>query len=110
MDKFIKNKNTYIQYDPNVFKNFNGQLFNVDYIAKEGLIKSEISGRGKAYEIRYQGKNYILKNYIRGGFVSKITYNNIFIILFLSTRSVKEYNFLNNLFSKGLSVSKTCSS
>ena len=49
MDEIIKNKNIFIQYDPNAFKNFSSKLFNIDYITKEGLIKSEISGRGKTY-------------------------------------------------------------
>ena len=47
MDKIIKNNNTYVQYDPNVFNNFSEKIFNIDYITKKGLIKSTISGRGK---------------------------------------------------------------
>ena len=49
MDEIIKNKNIYIQYNSKIFNNFTDKLFNIDYITKEGLIKSEINGRGKAY-------------------------------------------------------------
>jgi hypothetical protein len=40
MDEIIKNKNIYIQYNPDVFDKFSSKLFNIDYISKEGLIKS----------------------------------------------------------------------
>jgi len=106
MDEIIKNKNLYIQYDSNVFKNFYSQLFNIDYISKEGLIKSVMGGRGKAIEFEYEGKKYILKHYIRGGFVKKLSYDKYIFNSLSSTRSVKEYNFLNNLNSKGLPVPK----
>ena len=59
MDEIIKKKNVFIQYDPNTFKNFSSILFNIDYISKEGLIKSEIVGRGKAYEIEFEGNRFI---------------------------------------------------
>ena len=106
MDEIIKNKNIFIQYDPNAFKNFSSKLFNIDYISKEGLIKSEIVGRGKAYEIEFEGNRFILKHYIRGGFISKISYDKYFFDAIASSRAVKEYNFLNNLYSKGLPVPK----
>ena len=106
MDEIIKNKNVFIQYDPNTFKNFSSLLFNIDYISKEGLIKSEIVGRGKAYEIEFEGNRFILKHYIRGGFISKISYDKYFFDAIASSRAVKEYNFLNNLYSKGLPVPK----
>ncbi len=106
MDEIIKNKNIYIQYNSKIFNNFTDKLFNIDYITKEGLIKSEINGRGKAYEIEYDNKVYILKHYIRGGFASKISYDNYIFDSLASTRSVKEYNFLNSLFSKDLPVPK----
>ena len=106
MDEIIKNKNVFIQYDPNTFKNFSSILFNIDYISKEGLIKSEIVGRGKTYEIEFEGNRFILKHYIRGGFISKISYDKYFFDAIASSRAVKEYNFLNNLYSKGLPVPK----
>ena len=108
MDEIIKNKNIYIQYDSDVFNNFTEKLFNVNYITKEGLIKSEINGRGKTLEIEYFGKEFILKHYIRGGFISKISYDNYIFSSLASTRSVREYNLLNNLF-KGIAGSQTCS-
>ena len=94
MDEIIKNKNIYIQYDSNVFDNFSDKLFNVDYITKERLIKSEIIGRGKTYNIKHDGKEFILKHYIRGGFASKISHDNYIFDSIASTRSVKEYNLL----------------
>ena len=106
MDEIIKNKNTYIQYDSNNLKNFTDKLFNVDYIAKEGLIKSEINGRGKTYEIELEGRRFILKNYIRGGLISKISHDKYLYDSMASTRSIKEYNFLYILFKKGLPVPK----
>ena len=106
MDEIIKNKNIYIQYDSNVFDNFSDKLFNVDYITKERLIKSEIIGRGKTYNIKHDGKEFILKHYIRGGFASKISHDNYIFDSIASTRSVKEYNLLNNLFAKDLPVPK----
>ena len=106
MDEIIKNKNIYIQYNPDVFDNFSSKLFNTDYISKEGLIKSEINGRGKTPEIEFEGRRLFLKHYIRGGFAAKISYDKYFFDSIASTRSVKEYNFLNNLFSKELPVPK----
>ena len=53
MDKIIKNKNIYIQYDPGAIHNFTDKLINIDYISKKGLIKSSMDGRNKALEISY---------------------------------------------------------
>ena len=104
MDKIIKNKNIFIQYNPNILKNFSDKLFNTDYISKEGLIKSEVDGRGKTFEIEINGERFILKHYIRGGFAAKITYDKYYFDSIAATRPLKEYNFLNNLFKKGLPV------
>jgi 3-deoxy-D-manno-octulosonic acid kinase len=106
MDEIIKNKNTYIQYDSNNLKNFTDKLFNVDYIAKEGLIKSTIDGRGKTIEFEHENNKYFLKHYIRGGLVRKITYDKYIFNTLASTRPVREYNFLNDMNSKGLPVPK----
>jgi len=106
MDEIIKNKNIYIQYNSNVFSNFSNKLFNIDYISKEGLIKSVMDGRGKALELEYGGKSYFLKHYIRGGFVAKISYDRYIFNSLASTRAVKEYNFLNTMNDKGLPVPK----
>ena len=106
MDEIIKNKNIYIQYNTDVFNKFSSKLFNTDYISKEGLIKSEINGRGKTPEIEFEGRRLFLKHYIRGGFAAKISYDKYFFDSIASTRSVKEYNILNNLFSKELPVPK----
>tara|TARA_B110000014_G_C20110736_1_gene585067 strand:- start:1646 stop:2335 length:690 start_codon:yes stop_codon:yes gene_type:complete len=106
MDEIIKNKNIYIQYDSNLFDNFSNKLFNIDYISKEGLIKSVMGGRGKALELQYEGKNYFWKHYIRGGLVAKISYDRYMFNSLASTRAVKEYNFLNTMNDKGLPVPK----
>lgn len=106
MNEIIRNKNIYIQYDSNEFHNFTDKLFSIDYITKEGLIKSEINGRGETYEIELEGRRFILKNYIRGGLISKISHDKYLFDSMASTRSVKEYNFLYILFKKGLPVPK----
>ena len=106
MEKIIKNKNTYIQYDPDVFDNFSSKLFNIDYISKEGLIKSVTDGRGKALELQYENKSYFIKHYIRGGFVAKVSYDRYILRSLASTRAVKEYNLLNIMNEKGLPVPK----
>ena len=77
MDEIIKNKNIYIQYNPDVFDNFSSKLFNTDYISKEGLIKSVTDGRGKALELQYEDRSYFLKHYIRGGFAAKVSYDRL---------------------------------
>ena len=106
MEKIIKNKNTYIQYDSNTFDNFSSKLFNIDYISKEGLIKSVMTGRGKALEIEYEDRRYFLKHYIRGGFAAKVSYDKYILRSLASTRAIKEYNLLNIMNEKGLPVPK----
>ena len=104
MDKIIKNNNTYVQYDPNVFNNFSEKIFNIDYITKKGLIKSTIDGRGKTFVLNYNNEEYVLKHYIRGGMVSKLSYDKYILNSLASTRSLKEYNFLNIMHKKKLPV------
>ena len=106
MDKIIKNKNIYIQYDPGAIHNFTDKLFNIDYISKEGLIKSSMDGRNKALEISYQNNSYFLKHYARGGFVSKISKDRYIFSNLASTRSLKEYNLLKQMHKDGLPVPK----
>jgi len=106
MEKIIKNKNTYIQYDSNAFDNFSSKLFNIDYISKEGLIKSVMAGRGKTLEIKYEDRRYFLKHYIRGGLVAKISYDKYILSSLASTRAIKEYNLLNVMSEKRLPVPK----
>jgi len=106
MEKIIKNKNTYIQYDSNAFDKFSSKLFNIDYISKEGLIKSVMTGRGKALEVKYEDRSYFLKHYIRGGLIAKVSYDKYILGSLASTRAVKEYNLLNIMNDKGLPVPK----
>ena len=106
MDKIIKNKNIYIQYNPETIHNFTDKLFNIDYISKEGLIKSSMDGRNRALEISYQNNSYFLKHYARGGFVSKISKDRYIFSNLASTRSLKEYNLLKQMYEDDLPVPK----
>ena len=106
MDEIIKNKNIYIQYNPDVFDNFSSKLFNTDYISKEGLIKSVTIGRGKTLELQYNNKRYFLKHYIRGGIAAKFSYDSYMFSSLSSTRAIKEYNLLNTMKDQGLPVPK----
>ena len=62
MDKIYNKENSYIQYDQDIFAQLPVSLFDYDYIANKGLIKSEAQGRGKTIEFEYQKKRYFLKN------------------------------------------------
>ncbi len=106
MDKIIYKENVYIQYDSNTFSNFSSNLFNIDYISKNRLIKSTIKGRATVFELEYENKKYILKHYVRGGFIANISYDKYLFTSLLTTRCLKEYNFLNKLHKKGLPVPK----
>tara|TARA_B100001778_G_scaffold330000_1_gene331837 strand:+ start:616 stop:1302 length:687 start_codon:yes stop_codon:yes gene_type:complete len=106
MDEIIKNKNIYIQYDPETIHNFTDKLFNIDYISKKGLIKSSMDGRNKALEINYEDEYYFLKHYARGGFISKISKDKYIFRNLASTRSLKEYNLLKQMHENGLPVPK----
>jgi len=106
MDEIIKNKNIYIQYNPDVFDNFSSKLFNTDYISKEGLIKSVADGRGKVLELQYKNERYFLKHYIRGGLAAKFSYDSYIFSSLSSTRAIKEYNMLNIMKEQGLPVPK----
>tara|TARA_B100001758_G_C18416756_1_gene620730 strand:+ start:5318 stop:6007 length:690 start_codon:yes stop_codon:yes gene_type:complete len=106
MDKIYNKENSYIQYDQDIFDQLPVSLFDYDYIANKGLIKSEAQGRGKTIEFEYQKKRYFLKNYIRGGLPSKLIYNKYWFSTIASTRAVLEYNFLLNLLKFNLPVPK----
>lgn len=106
MDKIYNKENSYIQYNQDIFDQFPINLFDYNYIANKGLIKSEAQGRGKTIEFEYQKKRYFLKNYVRGGLPSNFIYNKYWFTTIASTRAVLEYNFLLNLLKFNLPVPK----
>ena len=101
--EFHKN-GLHISYDSDIFKSIEDVSFNSKVWAQRSSIVGFAEGRGTTFFIQHQGRDFVLRHYQRGGFISKLSKDNyIWLGLWLS-RPWREWKLLQKMLEKGLPV------
>lgn len=97
-----QSQNEYIIYDAQLAGQLSPQWFNPEYWQRQGQLQAVSAGRGQAWFIQQQDKDYVLRHYRRGGMAAKISADRYLWMSLSSTRAWREYQLLVKLQQLGL--------
>lgn len=101
--EFRKN-GLYIRYDSGIFNNIEDVSFNSKIWAQRSAIVGFAEGRGTTFFVQHQGRDFVLRHYQRGGFVSKISNEKYLWVGLKYSRPWREWTLLEKMIDKGLPV------
>jgi len=99
-----QHENKYFLFNIGFFPDASSDLFCGAYWKEKGAITGQETGRGTTWFLRHKNHDLVLRHYLRGGLVSKISQDNYFFKSLQSCRSISEFNILNQLCTLGLPV------
>ena len=97
-------KGLHIRYDSDIFTNVEDVSFNSRIWAQRSSIVGFAEGRGTTFFVQHQGRDFVLRHYQRGGFISKISKEKYFWLGLRFSRPWQEWVLLEKMLSKGLPV------
>ncbi len=94
----------HIVYDPEWLSEATPELFDPHHLSVQGMLSSFGSGRGTVWLFRYEGKEYALRHYHRGGMVAQFLDDRYLWTGLNRSRPAKEAKILRQLAGQGLPV------
>ena len=104
ISKTSRDNNNYILYDESALKTADINLFNPIWLESHAEVISISTGRGSAWFVNFNDQQWVLRHFLRGGFISRFVRNTYWSCSLNSSRSWHEWNLLNKLYTKGLPV------
>ena len=95
-----------IAYDASLMESPTVDYFSVDYWRSKQALEGEAVGRGSAWFINTAFGPVVLRQYLRGGWVAKISRQSYFFSTVSRSRPFREYHLLAALYDLGLPVPK----
>ncbi|KZY82399.1 hypothetical protein A3740_24290, partial [Oleiphilus sp. HI0068] len=101
-----QNGQHYWLYDSECFSDISSELFESGYWKKLNAVNGQESGRGTTWFIQHKSHSLVLRHYLRGGMMSKISNDHYLFKGWQKSRSVSEFNILSLLNQQNLPVPK----
>lgn len=98
--------NYFWQFDNGVFSDMSSDYFSHGYWYDLDAVTGTETGRGTTLFLSFKGHDLVLRHYLRGGLVSRISKDRYWFKDWGKTRSVAEFSILNTLRNKNLPVPK----
>jgi len=99
-----QHENKYFLFNKAFFANASSDIFNGAYWQEKDAITGQETGRGTTWFFRHDNHNLVLRHYLRGGLVSKLSKERYIFKSWASCRSISEFQILNKLAQQGLPV------
>jgi len=100
-------KNSYHwQFDTNCFSAISAEHFTAKYWQDRDAIVGQESGRGTTWFIQHEADVLVLRHYLRGGMMRKISKERYLFTSLKNCRSIAEFEILHELRQLGLPVPK----
>lgn len=99
-----KKKSYAIAYDASLVESPGVEFFSPDLWESRNALVGEAVGRGSAWFVEASFGAAVLRQYLRGGWVAKISRDSYFFTTFARSRPIREFNILAELFDRGLPV------
>lgn len=99
-----KFENGYILYDGELISNPHLDLFNPQWLQQHGEVQLVSHGRGEAWFVDYQNQHWVLRHYMRGGLVARVSKYHYLGWRLQNTRAWQEWQLTHLLFERGLPV------
>ena len=103
----VQEKNSdsqFILYDEDACSDITEKMFNPVLLASENKIIEELRGRGIAWVILFEGTQYVLRHYRRGGLIEKLLRDKYIWSGLESTRPWREWRLLRKMVDMNLPV------
>ena len=99
-----KQRSLAIAYDASLMDTPEPDYFNVDYWKSRQALIGEAVGRGSAWFINAPFGPVVLRQYLRGGWVAKLSRQSYLFTTVSRSRPFREYHLLADLYEQGLPV------
>jgi len=93
-------------FDADCIADISAEHFSAQYWESKHAITGKESGRGTTYFVRHQDHHLVLRHYLRGGLMSKISKDNYLFTRLQNCRAIAEFQILSDLHEEGLPVPK----
>ena len=95
-----------IVYDADCIAQPHARLFDVNWWRENDALTGQAQGRGSAWFLNSEFGELVLRKYLRGGMIARISHDRYFFTGFSRSRPMREFEMLHQLFSAGLPVPK----
>jgi 3-deoxy-D-manno-octulosonic acid kinase len=96
----------YWKYDIDCFENISETYFTAQYWQNINAIEGQENGRGTTWFIQHKNHHLVLRHYLRGGMIGKISRDRYIFNGWKNCRAISEFNILNDLHAQGFRVPK----
>jgi len=100
----LRYKRSVIRYDPDIVEPFEPRLFDVTWLKNEGHHLGSAAGRGDAHFLHFGDRDMVLRPYLRGGLVRKVSRDLYLRTGIESTRAMREFDLTHWMGGQGLPV------
>lgn len=100
----IKKKSYAIAHDASLVEAPGVEFFSPDMWESRNALVGEAVGRGSAWFVEATFGAAVLRQYLRGGWVARISRDSYFFTTFARSRPIREFNMLAGLFDRDLPV------
>ncbi len=102
--ELIRRQHGYILYDADFVENPELLAFAAKYWAERSAIVGFAEGRGTTFFIQYDGRDYVLRHYLRGGLIARYSKEHYLWLGLKQTRAWREWQLLARMRDMGLPV------
>ena len=95
---------TVIRFSPVFFTTPEPGLFDPDWLASNGVLTGQATGRGQAYFLSYSNHDMVLRHFRRGGLIGRFNRDRYLRMGFDRSRAFREFDLLAAMRSDGLPV------
>jgi len=94
----------YIIQDTSLPDEIGNEWFDIEWLNDNNLITGHSTGRGTAYFVQHNGHELVLRHYMRGGLIARLSREKYIWTGLHHTRPWKEWKLTNSLYQQGLPV------
>jgi len=106
----LRQRGSVIRYDAGLCQPFEPRLFEVAWLKEQGHHRGYAAGRGAAHFLHFGGLDLVMRPFLRGGLMQKIS-RDLYLRLGLEqTRSMREFTLLAWMHGQGLAVPRVVAS
>jgi 3-deoxy-D-manno-octulosonic acid kinase len=102
--KTKQNKPFYWRYDADCFADISAQYFSSQFWLDRNAVNGQETGRGTTWFVQHNEHSLVLRHYLRGGLMSKVSKDHYVFTRELNCRSIGEFNILLKLNEDGFPV------
>ncbi|MES0872876.1 3-deoxy-D-manno-octulosonic acid kinase [Sinimarinibacterium thermocellulolyticum] len=99
-----RHANEFIVYDATLIAAPSPQLFDLNWWQARGAVEASFAGRAKAHVVRHGESRWVLRRYLRGGLVARLSAQSYVWTGLAATRPWREWHLLAALRERGLPV------